>query len=164
MISFKDKFEKAGFIGMKHPDKILSMTKFVLWIQDNLHLFWDATEENYNTDRAYHLIRKYAQLMQTPLSLEMFVPCKHGEPMGEYTEYVNGNSSVSNQGKYVPTRIKEFRQARKKILFKGWGYVDGFIVNEKELDEFKISGTIEQFISNRTIKATDNFWNQIFRP
>jgi len=167
---------------MKHPDKILSMTEFVLWLQDNLHLFWSATEENYDTDRTWHLTIYYAELLQTPLSLEMFVAVKDGEVLEKLVIKDLGDEIevTHNVG------IKTHYDACKKILFEGLDYYPptDILTNKTlvqknyktgsveiieltkngwylDMDELK---TIEDLIQQIDLTGTENFWNLIFKP
>ena len=159
---------------MKHPDKILSMTEFVLWLQDNLHLFWNATKECYDTDRAWHLTINYAELLQTHLSLEMLVAVKDETVLDKElaeSEYRSGHINF----------YEEYEQARKKILFEGCE------IYKQEMGRptcFKIDGetiarlgiyksatvewlngeTIESLIYFMDLTGTETFWNQIFKP
>lgn len=163
---------------MKHPEKIISMSEFVLWIRDN------GEDIELNRITLLDLIVWYAELLQTPLSLEMFVAVKDGKVL-ELMLYEGKEIDKSILHTYSPNvkeQILKYQQARKKILFEGWKIhkkeSDGIYIGDKfELAAFwnsedaefelKIAGgfntieTIEEFIEFHPA-ITDKYWEQIF--
>ena len=157
---------------MKHPDKILSTTEFVLWVDKS-----DLLPNYRLIDRVLNkcsLNVKYSKLMQTPLALEMFVALKDGEVLempniDEFAQPTNAESA------YIKM-YDRWEEARKKILFEGWELTKAKGKNEvynKQCGQYILFGkgtiilngnafieTIEGVIK-LNLTGTDNFWNRI---
>jgi len=108
--------------------KMMKMTQFINWLKEA-----DPTDLNDNTDlgeyRAkYPFVIKYSDLIQRPLSLSMFIPCKDGEPIekpeeGQFKKYIEPDS--------YEKRVDEYQKAVESVMFEGWAIgSNGFLVNE----------------------------------
>jgi len=143
-------------------EKVLTTTGFVLWIEERGRNMDDLTR--------YLTIVFYAKLMQTPLALEMFVPCKDGKSMEE-----PGSAPIYTHSKGY---ITEYKQAQEKVLFEGLDYFqptdilpNKTLVQNNEIIELTKKGwdlnmtkleTIEDLInSNIDLIPTDNFYKKI---
>lgn len=143
------------------PKTILTTTKFVLWMQE---LAIDEIEQLLG--KQYHLrlpitYENYAKLMATPLSFEMFVLCNESKkPIKDPSKihYSNVNYVYSSDYRYD---LKQYQQAKEKVLFEGYKHKDGIVINKEEMQQFAIRGTIEQLIENVAVVPNDNFWAKI---
>ena len=151
------------------------MTEFVLWVANN--------DKDYPCDADFLTVLGYANLLKTPLSLEMFVAVKDGEvlqkpvPKSQHVsdyERRAGITEVSISNEVYQKEKQEYQEARKKILFKGWELDtsfrhhhlknNGWVIDAIE-SRIKDKETIECLINDGTnLTGTDNFWNQIFKP
>lgn len=137
---------------MKHPDKILSMINFVKWIE---HQFILTSGIKMGYLDALQIIVTYADLLNRPLSLEMFVAVKDGKVLSkvkkiDYSLIPDPSYTASEKKK----EYNEYEQACKRILFKGWKI-------EKSSPNWA-GKTIENLIQQIDLIGTDNFWNPIF--
>jgi len=92
-------------------------------------------------------IFNYANFLKQPLTLGMFVPCSiDGNVLEEPVESIGG----------VELYAKEYQQAKQRVLFKGFGYInvlnDRFILTHGGLIKYWIysDDTIEGLMGNFT--------------
>ncbi len=89
------------------PEKVLKCSEFVLWLEKHGGNMDDLTR--------YITIVLYAKLIQLPLALEMFVPCKQ-----------NGELAENPEGKLYGDSIQaklawsNYKGASSRVLFEGW--------------------------------------------
>ena len=113
-------------------EKLVTMTELV----------WDSVEEHQvndvSVDVCFNTICKYAKLLQTPLSLSMFIPCNEkGEPMEEPMDYVDflvllKEDKIGIYEKAWYRECQEYRKALDKVLFEGWEKGSGQVeINEE---------------------------------
>ena len=153
------------------PEKVLTTIELVLW--SNTALVFESP---------YHTIFRYAELMQAPLSLEMFIPCKDGEPMEEpkkcYCD-INGGSSLCER----LCEFSEYRQTQERVLFEGYKWndrseaaqrwVNGKLHSQYLMDGnndtivksdkcyLKLPSSIEDLARQIDLIGNDNFWEKV---
>lgn len=145
-----------------------------MWLQANLHKFWSATKEAYDTDKCWHITREYANLMQRPLELWMFVPCHENmmpikKPMASDGLYLLPDTDFKED-------MKKYQQGKDQVLFDGWVPLnpeDGPGAEHHELvatfdgESIYTHGadyegrTVEELASNLKPKTTKAFLKQI---
>jgi len=123
--------------------KLISMTEFIM----------QATTDSLNgkgrlVDRATRfslLIQHYAELLQTPLSLSMFIPCNEkGEP-------IEKPSKIASFGQF------EYQKALESVLFEGWYQkvaMPFHVLPEKSGSVLDIRHTIVEDLINSGIELT----------
>lgn len=121
----------------------------------------------------YNLLTQNEKLMQTPLSLGMFVPCKDGEPINEPSSDMNMTAMKDRE---------ELEQAMKEVLFEGYKITEGtsmyhlnkpgnssmyevaWIFKDRPLKELNIKlkqRTIEDLARQLELIPNDNFWAKV---
>ena len=96
--------------------KLISMTEYVI---EQEHKIYEEDMQFLN-DRLCNII-KYAQFLQQPLTLGMFVPCVDGVPIEEpESEYCCSGLDCGCQGLPVCFEYYEYQQAKEKVLFEGF--------------------------------------------
>lgn len=119
---------------------LISMTDFVLQIVQtsnvNEAICWEQTEER--LQKIYH----YGLFLKQPLTLGMFVPCdKHGSVL-------KGKPlSPAPDSEWIRWENEEFEfyEAKEKVLFEGFHYVENNTVTNDDL-KLSIDVKIFQFI------------------
>jgi hypothetical protein len=99
--------------------RLITMTEYVLKFQN---------ENLYNTVNQYNSafeerVRKYAQLLQNPLSLDMFIPCKDGEPIEKPIPEDISKASEDVAECMIDKHEKleaKYQEALDNVLFEGW--------------------------------------------
>lgn len=89
--------------------RLISMTDFVL----EQYRLADMKVLSYG--EAYDRILRYAEFLERPLNLGMFVPC-------DKKMNVLKNPDKSTQLAFIGDR-QEYKQAKERILFEGWHYI-----------------------------------------
>ena len=162
-------------------EKVLGPIEFWKWLQ------WDYHKIETKFGKEYHrgliAIRnqynKYCDLMQTPLALEMFVPCKDGEPM-EKPRFAlpEENDTDIRQNQKAFGEKEKYQQAQEKVLFEGckidsmgflvtsYGGVIGIMGKTKGFKFLLKNGvsiwkTIEDLARQIDLTPTDNFYKKI---
>lgn len=137
--------------------KLISMVEFVL---EQAKLKNDAYE-------LAHLLIDYANFLKQPLTLGMFVPAKFidGEwVVLEEPDPIKNSTSEGNFLEYDEDYLKEYQEAKDKVLFKGakidrygrlflYGYLGSFLKGKLKL-QFPYE-TIRN-ISGRGIELTES--------
>jgi len=100
--------------------KLISMTDYVLDLADSNNV------EHYL--KLGKLI-EYAEFLTQPLKLEMFVPCdEDGNVLEEPRGYEIFKEGIKEGGTVVwAVQCKEYQQALKKVLFKGFKSSDEYL-------------------------------------
>jgi len=107
--------------------KLITMTEYVIWLKDykglDVHVLGDA--------KRYWKGHKYAKLLQTPLELGQFIPCKDGEPMEKPSKWGAWENGTLNLSHLTKSECMAYQMALESVLFKGWAFGNnGFLVNE----------------------------------
>lgn len=182
---------------MKHPDKILTTGQLLTWFEENNDELFIEFRDQYTglqndihweyLEYHYNCLNCNENLIQTPLSLDMFVSVKDGKVLEEPImdkRFITGNRETSKIyfDEHVQ-KVKEYKQARKKILFEGFEhdytenrvtYLDHgtyelrrfkFFDNELDATPFlnDFPDTIEELANQTNLIGTGNFWNRIFK-
>ena len=93
--------------------KLVSMINFVYSLDDNSHtVLGDAFK--------YCLVREYANFLNQPLNLGMFVPAIEVEGKWEVLEEPICYGVGDEQ--YYGSRMDEYQQAKDRVLFEGFEY------------------------------------------
>ena len=137
-------------IGGYKSNVMKPMTAFVLYIQNNLHLFWLSIEEEYDTNKAWQATRRYAQVLDTKLGAWMFVACNaDGEPLktpqvGRGKEYDTNDGSIASIVWHEQWHkdLEEYRQADARCWFVG-GDIKRGTINEIGYNGDKIASNEE---------------------
>ena len=107
-------------------------------------------------------IYEYAILLQSPLELGQFVPCKDGEPM-EKPEHFNAWLKDPIRNGHFPLGIncENYQKALDRCLFKDWIYKDGYLESHqtgfslKEMPwktiEDVINADVDLFVTQTTL-------------
>ena len=133
---------------MKDKRKLVSMVEFVI--------------ENYNNERASiswrAWINNYAKFLQKPLTLGMFVPTDEDgnvlEEHADYPDFKNGNHGGITDESYE--LCDQYEQAKERVLFEGFTYVDGQILdcNECECYMLDYPRTVEWMLPDENLTLT----------
>lgn len=100
------------------------MTEFVMKLHDKAvesnknNPGWDYTFE-------FEKAKKYAQLLQTPLELSQFIPCKNGEPLEKphvFDSWEMSEDMPNLKKSFFSANDSciEYQEALDKVLFEGW--------------------------------------------
>jgi len=99
--------------------KLITMTEFVMWLYPGIRQGCNELEN----------IHYYAKLLQTPLSLSQFIPCKDGEPIKEpepqdyFSIYLPSDKFTEKDKKgfdEFSQKLMAWEDADKSVLFEGW--------------------------------------------
>lgn len=114
--------------------KLVSMVEFVL----------DGPKEETTLDLnrsktiLYRRMRKcqnYANFLNTPLELGMFVPCdEDGNVLEESNKHSDRGQFVRD--KEHERKIKQYQEAKENVLFEGFKYISQNTVRNDDLDIF----------------------------
>lgn len=144
---------------MKTPDKALSMTEFVLWLDK----IFDFAKCGLNQVHILDIVN-YAKHLQRSLELGMFIPCKDGKPLEKpkdcdaLIKSLKLNHAISMSGKEFKKCI-EYQQAVENVIFD-YTKEDAFYQAEKWI---AIYDTIEDYIREEKPAITDNFYRYIIK-
>ena len=83
--------------------KLISMTKFILNINELVPKDYDQFFDS-RQNKKLSIIENYANFLENPLELKMFIPCKNGKLFTEI-EILN---------------LNEFEKAKEEVLFNGF--------------------------------------------
>ncbi len=130
--------------------KLVSMIDFVFnmrqnKLKDNIRRFWSC--------------EKYANFLNQPLNLSMFVPSI--EVNGKWGELEEPNSIKGKKQAFEWKLIKEqYQQAKDKTLFKGFDsvrYVNEIIIikHKSYVGKFHISCKVDNLIELKFLELTD---------
>jgi len=130
--------------------KLVSMINFVYSLDDNSHtVLGDAFK--------YCLVREYANFLNQPLNLGMFVPAIEvngkwevlEEPTeNEKNEFGGAFSTIEEQAELY-SKMKKFQQAKDRVLFEGFEVEVGIVVDYATFNHSR--GRTKIMLNNKTI-------------
>ena len=148
--------------------KLISMTEFILS---------DKVKSALEYEESYKMIRSYANFLKEPLKLEMFVPCDEDGNVLEEPKiedyFDDGFNFEFNQKHFKDVVLKEYYNAKEKVLFEGFEIIHEDKVtitieyNHFQLDYNKVLNvfanhrTIEDLAKYNLIEITENAIKQI---
>ena len=91
--------------------KLITMTEYVVWIN------YRIKQDQKFHEIFYNRVTAYTKLLQTPLELGMFIPCKDGEPMEKPNPYMMPEDKRCEVEIWEDCR--EWDKALDKVLFEG---------------------------------------------
>ncbi len=146
--------------------KLISMRSFVLWIRGMTTIklcetlprrfvlpTWSNSVGNHPLPllaldaQKWDLVGEYAKLIDTLVTLELFVPCgKDGNILEEYT---GPPSNWENNEQFA--KFTEYNYAKQKVLFEGvWDYENEYFIIDSDnnwIDPAQMGGkTIEDLL------------------
>ena len=169
---------------MKHPDKALSMIKFVLWLNKyGIDFSKPPTPKEWDSKFAIYVIN-YAKHLQQTLSLNMFIECdKDGKPLEKPKDENYSDIQIADGD--FKEKIRDYQQAERSVIFEGYeltygksyitlrnpslssAYQIGYIKKEQPLTDLKtklekrsIELTIGRILD---IPITENFYREIIK-
>jgi len=102
--------------------KLITMTEYVL----ERDKFWtskrnDKSISSYDGVKGFVFnVVDYAQLLQTPLELGQFIPCKDGEPMEKPEKWRSYTPNTLNLSADAYRECVDYQKALDSVLFEGW--------------------------------------------
>jgi len=130
--------------------KLISMTEFVLKTYDEISDSIDSESMMYN----------YANFLNQPLTLGMFVPCDEDGCVLEEPEFHEPNNE-NEIGDYDELRY-QYQQAKDKVLFEGFeicnrtSNIDCVVCKDDHLSLKLLKGKTIEYLINRNLTLTPN--------
>jgi len=149
--------------------KLLSMTDFVLEVKEKCN---QSGFKDFSFMSQYQSIFNYAEFLKLPLKLEMFIPLRQ-----DGISIVEPIPNKTSQKRY-PYELRDYREAKEKVLFKGfsykfnidkdgkkWEYVKNEFPHVFSLDQLKnntVESLLTRFKKECLIELTESAIKQIF--